>query len=152
MASAPERRPPSGARTRRAVVLAGLAIVCVLVLAPQLRLYVDQQRDIAALREEIGAQEADVQRMQDELALWRDEAYIAAQARERLHVVYPGETAYVVPDPAPDVAGSLRGEDAGRPAAAPEGTWYARVWSSVEAVGAGAAADPVLDAPVVGEG
>ena len=150
MASAPER-PPSGARTRRAVVLAGLAIVCVLVLAPQLRLYVDQQREIGALRQQIDEQEADVARMEDELALWRDEAYIAAQARDRLHVVYPGETAYVVPEPAPGTTGAASSEDVERPAAAPEGTWYARVWSSVEAVGAGGA-DPVLDAPVVGEG
>lgn len=149
MAPAPGR-PPSGARTRRAAVLVGVAIVCVLVLAPQLRLYVDQQREIAALRQQIGEQDADVQRMEDELALWRDEAFIAAQARDRLHVVYPGETAYVVPDPGADAPGSGTPQDADRPAAAPAGTWYARVWSSVEAVGAGAA-DPVLDAPVVGE-
>ena len=150
MAAAPVR-PPSGVRTRRAVVLVGLAIVCVLVLAPQLRLYVDQQRDIAGLRQEIGEQESDLERMEGELALWQDEAYVAAQARERLHLVYPGETAFVVPDAEPAAGGSAVAEDAGRPAAAPEGTWYARVWSSVEAVGVGAA-DPVLDAPVVGEG
>ena len=38
-----------------------------------------------------------------------------------------------------------------RPVAPPEGTWYDRLWSSVEAVGTGTA-DPVQDAPVVGDG
>lgn len=147
MASRPVRQA-SGYRTRRAVVLAGLGIVCAVVLAPQLRLYVDQQRDITAMQQEIDERQAAVTRLDTELGLWQDEAHVAAQARERLNYIYPGETGYVVPDVAGAQAGD--GSDEERPAAPPEGTWYSRVWSSVEAVGVGAD-DPVLDAPVVGE-
>lgn len=155
-------RDDSGPRTRRVVVLLALAVVCALVLAPPLRLYVQQQQDIAALRTEIDQREADVDALETEVGLWDDEAYVAAQARERLNFVMPGEIGYVVPDPEPSVEdGSEPGADVAavqRPDAPPEGTWYDRVWTSVEAVGTGNL-DPVLDEaeapgdaePVVGE-
>ncbi|MGJ7442300.1 FtsB family cell division protein [Aquipuribacter sp. MA13-6] len=141
-------RDDSGPRTRRVVVLLTLAVVCALVLAPPLRLYVEQQQDIAALRAEIDQREYDVAALETEVGLWDDEAYVAAQARERLNFVMPGETGYVVPDPEPaDDGTGAPGADVEavqRPDAPPEGTWYDRVWSSVEAVGTGNL-DPVLD-------
>ncbi len=137
------------------LVLLALGILCVLVLAPPLRLYLQQQRDISDLRSEIVTREATVASLQDEVALWQEDAYVAAQARDRLNFVMPGETGFVVPDPepsdgsaAPDSPEAM--EDA-RPQAPPEGTWYDRLWSSVEAVGTGTS-DPVLDAPQVGDG
>ena len=144
----------TGPRSRRVLVLLALAVLCALVLAPPLRLYLQQQRDIAELRGEIATREADVEALRVEVDLWQEDAYVAAQARERLNFVMPGETGFVVPDPeprpgedqAPTTPGGL--EDA-RPDAPPEGTWYDRLWSSVEAVGTGTS-DPVLDAPVVG--
>ncbi|WP_336924033.1 FtsB family cell division protein [Aquipuribacter sp. SD81] len=164
-------RDPRGARTRRVVVLLALGVVCALVLAPPLRLYVQQQQDIAEVRAEIAEREAAVDRLEGDLELWDDEAYVAAQARERLGLVRPGEVGYVVPEPrtslgADEVAAGTDGAPGAadgtadgalpgtleRPDAAPEGTWYGRLWSSVEAVGAGAAGDPVLDAPVVSDG
>jgi cell division protein FtsB len=157
-AAAQGRGRETGTRTRRVVVLLALGVVCALVLAPPLRLYVQQQQDIAGVRAEIAEREAAVARLEEDLRLWEDEAYVAAQARERLGLVRPGEVGYVVPEP-PD--GLLdEGADGGtaadgavaRPDAPPEGTWYGRLWSSVEAVGAGADGDPVLDAPVVSEG
>ena len=141
-----------------------LAVVCALVLAPPLRLYVQQQQDIAALRGEIAERTDEVDRLETEVGLWGDDAYVAAQARERLNFVRPGEIAYRVPDPAPsaedaadptmssDGTTSLDADDVAaltRPDAAPEGTWYDRLWSSVEAVGTGTV-DPVLDVPAVG--
>lgn len=141
-----------------------LAVVCALVLAPPLRLYVQQQQDIAVLQGEIAQRTDEVDRLETEVGLWGDDAYVAAQARERLNFVRPGEIGYRVPDPAPsteDVAvptmssdgtTSLDEDDVAaltRPDAAPEGTWYDRLWSSVEAVGTGTV-DPVLDVPAVG--
>jgi cell division protein FtsB len=146
-------------RTRRVVVLLALGVVFALVLAPPLRLYVQQQQEIAAVRTEIAEREEGVAALEEELRLWEDEAYVAAQARERLGMVRPGEIGYVVPDPPAEAAAApdpLTGEGVAdalqRPDAAPEGTWYGRLWSSVEAVGAGAAGDPVLDAPHVADG
>lgn len=136
-------------------MLLALAVVCALVLAPPLRLYVQQQQDIAALRGEIEQRQADVDALEDEVALWQEDAYVAAQARDRLNFVMPGEVGYVVPDPEPTLTEGEEGQSLQdgapallRPDAAPEGTWYDRLWSSVEATGAGGA-DPVLDAPVV---
>ena len=143
----------TGPRSRRVVVLLALAVVCALVLAPPLRLYLQQQRDIAGLREEIVAREADVEELRTEVDLWQEDAYVAAQARERLNFVMPGETGFVVPDPEPSAGAASGAEalEAARPDAPPQGTWYDRLWSSVEAVGAGTS-DPVLDAPEVGDG
>lgn len=146
----PDRSPDAGTRTRRVVVLAVLGVVCALVLAPPLRLYAEQQQEVAALREEIAQREPDVARLEGEVSLWGDDAYVAAQARERLGYVMPGETGFVVPDPDQDATtpdGSAQ-DGSPRPGAAPEGTWYDRLWSSVEATGTGVS-DPVLDAPVV---
>ena len=50
-----------------------------------------------------------------------DPAYIAAEARRRLHFVMPGETAYVVIPPEP-AAEEAPGGDA---------PWYAQLWDSV---------------------
>ncbi len=153
-------RDDSGPRTRRVVVLLTLAVVCALVLAPPLRLYIQQQQDIAALRTEIGQREYDVAALETEVGLWDDEAYVAAQARERLNFVMPGETGYVVPDPEPSVDDTEAAGGAGpgsdveavmRPDAPPEGTWYDRIWTSVEAVGSGTL-DPVLDEAEPAEG
>lgn len=147
-------RDDSGPRTRRVVVLLVLAVVCALVLAPPLRLYVEQQRDIAAMRTEIDEREADVAALQTEVGLWDDEAYVAAQARERLNFIMPGETGYVVPDPEPSAddpaPGAAGAPVLARPDAPPEGTWYERVWTSVEAVGTGTL-DPVTDEAAVDE-
>lgn len=147
-------RPDTGPRTRRIVVLLALGVICALVLAPPLRLYVQQQQQISALRGEISDREADVAGLEAEVRLWQEDTYVAAQARERLNFVMPGETGFVVPSPDPtEPAGAVDGAGEmvlARPDADPEGTWYARLWSSVEAVGTGTT-DPVLDAPVVSE-
>lgn len=147
-------RDDSGPRTRRVVVLLSLGVVCALVIAPPLRLYVEQQQDIAALRTEIDQQEYDVAALETEVGLWDDDAYVAAQARARLNFIMPGEIGYVVADPEPSdddpAPGTADVEALTRPDAPPEGTWYDRVWSSVEAVGTGTL-DPVLDEPTVSE-
>lgn len=143
----------TGPRSRRVLVLLALAVVCALVLAPPLRLYLQQQQDISGLRSEIAQREADVAALRTEVGLWQEDTYVAAQARDRLNFVMPGETGFVVPDPEPAPGASEAATPGAlgdvRPDAPPEGTWYDRLWSSVEAVGTGTA-DPVLDAPVVG--
>ena len=151
----PEGGRDTGPRSRRVVVLLALAVVCALVLAPPLRLYLQQQRDIAGLRDEIAAREADVEGLRTEVDLWQEDAYVAAQARERLNFVMPGETGFVVPDPEPSgrraAAGRRRSEAArpGRPARRAPGTTGCGRASRRSAP---APRDPVLDAPEVGDG
>jgi len=76
-----------------ALVLLGLAVV---VLAPSLRLLVEQQQQISALERSVEEQRAQVADVEAELGRWSDPAYIEAQARQRLLFIYPGEYSYIV--------------------------------------------------------
>ncbi|MBX3091648.1 MAG: septum formation initiator family protein [Cryobacterium sp.] len=71
-------------------------VLTVVVLAPSLRIFVEQQQQLAQLRAEVEAQKAGVKDLGDERARWDDPSYIEAQARERLNYVYPGEYSYLV--------------------------------------------------------
>jgi hypothetical protein len=59
---------------------------------------------------------------------WRDPAYVAAQARQRLHFVRPGETAYVLLDP-----GETPARLVPKSAVAPDRPWFSDLWASVDA-------------------
>jgi len=76
----------------------GLVVLSVIVLAPGLRILVEQQQQLQELRQSVGKQETAVEDLQDEVARWSDPAYIEAQARDRLLYVYPGEFSYLVID------------------------------------------------------
>lgn len=129
VAGRPKREPVAPRRsplTPRAAVLALVAAGLLASAALPMREYVKQRSEIDALesaqsaqRERVAALEAEKQRLQDP-------AYIAAEARRRLHFVLPGETAYVVLAPEP---GTLEQEKA----KGPEAPWYSQVWGSVEA-------------------
>lgn len=105
-------------------------VICALVLslAYPARQYVQQRRRAVELAERIQIQEDRVQALEKQKARWSDPAYVKAQARLRLHFVMPGETSYVVIGPkalAPGVAvAAAQGGAAG--------TWYGRLWSSVQ--------------------
>ena len=73
-------------------------VLTVVVLAPSLRIFVQQQQQIAQLRADVQAQKDGVKNLGDERARWDDPSYIEAQARERLNYVYPGEYSYLVID------------------------------------------------------
>jgi len=102
-----ETAPERWLRTLRAsgfsAIALGLLILAVVVLAPSLRLLVEQQQQIAALERSVEAQRAEVAGLESELSRWSDPAYIEAQARERLLFIYPGEYSYLVTG-APDQA------------------------------------------------
>jgi cell division protein FtsB len=121
----------AGGLTTRAAVL-GL-VVCALLMsaALPLREFLGQRSQIAELRQQQRAATARVKALEEQKARLEDPAYTAALARDRLHFVRPGETAYVVIAPsAPPVAP----KDAQRAAAAPSGPeapWYSQVWGSV---------------------
>lgn len=75
-----------------------LLVTALIVLAPSLRLLVEQQNEIAALEREVAEQQAAVEGLQTEIDRWSDPAYIEAQARDRLLYVYPGDISYLVID------------------------------------------------------
>ena len=75
-----------------------LIVAALVVLAPSLRLLVEQQQEIAALERRVAEQQAVVDQLQTEIDRWQDPAYIEAQARDRLLYVYPGDISYLVID------------------------------------------------------
>ena len=102
------------------VVLAALAVT----LAIPVRAWLSQQAEIAALEADVAAAQTRVADLELELEDWNDPAFVIAQARSRLHFVFPGEVGYVV-----------LGED-DRPVAPQaeedpdQGAWYSRLWES----------------------
>lgn len=110
----------------------GLALgLLVLGLAMPVRAWFAQRAEIAALQAEVEATAAQVAELTVLKERWTDPAFIAAEARRRLHFVLPGEVGYVALDAD------------GRPAAeslsaqAQENLpWFEALWGSVAAADA----------------
>ncbi|MHA7986036.1 FtsB family cell division protein [Rathayibacter sp. CAU 1779] len=83
------------------LVMLGLVVLGVLVIAPTLHLYIDQQREIAQLQKNNTDTAATIANLKKQEANWSDPDYIKAQARGRLLFVMPGETSYLVIDDRP---------------------------------------------------
>lgn len=133
------RRPESGWRgrvggavsnrfARRAVVLLSIVAFLAVILGSTVAAWIHQRGQIAALRDQVAAQEQDVATLRAEQERWSDPAYVEQQARQRLKFVRPGEKSYTVLDPAPKP---------GTPAVAPDVAqprdllpWYETVWES----------------------
>ena len=75
-----------------------LIVGALVVLAPSLRILVEQQQEIAALEQRVEQQQAVVDELQTDIDRWKDPAYIEAQARDRLLYVYPGDITYLIVD------------------------------------------------------
>lgn len=122
----PGLRIAGGRLTGRAGILA-LALCAVMVtIAYPLQQYLAQRSQIAALNARNAATARQVAQLQAELAKWSDPAYVAIQARERLHYVKPGEIGFIVPNPATD------SEPLGMPTPTSTQPWYDRLWSTVK--------------------
>ena len=142
------------ARTRGSRNLTGRAAVVLLVLgalivsyAQSLRVWFDQHQQVSALQQEIRDREKRVAELNDEISRWGDDAYVKAQARQRLGWVMPGEVGYRVIG-----ADGSGGAPTGLPSAPSDGTtdaqkptWYTKLWGSVE--GAGTPPAPATPAP-----
>lgn len=81
-----------------AFAILGLIVLSVVVLAPSLRILVEQQKQIAELRVAVEQEKDSVENIERNLDRWRDPAYIESQARDRLNYVYPRDYTYLVID------------------------------------------------------
>jgi len=84
-----------------AVVMFGLMVMAVLVLAPTIRLYTQQQQQVSKLAAQNHAEQAKIDALNQQIQDWDDPAYVKAQARDRLLYVMPGETSYLIIDDVP---------------------------------------------------
>ncbi len=128
-----EREPRRANLTGRAAMLALVVCLLAISLAYPLREYLSQRGDIADYRATVAAQEKKVAALQREHRRWNDEAYVQAQARERLHFVMPGETSYVVLGS--DEAISADGVVEATPEKSARSPWFTDLWHSVEVAG-----------------
>ena len=118
-----------GSAARRAAILAAVVCVLTLTIAGPVRTYFGQRTEMkqleaseAQLREQI----AELEQQKDKLG---DPVFIAAQARERLGFVMPGEIPYQVQLPPGAV---VQGAPSDQPTAVKNGDpWYTALWSTI---------------------
>lgn len=116
-----------GLSTGKAVILAIVVGALALTLAVPLRTYFTQRAEAAQLAQERIELEADLAKLRDRRAQQQDPAYVRSEARDRLRLVMPGETPYIVQVP---------GIEAPAPPAAPTQSkapepWYTELWRSI---------------------
>jgi len=130
------RNPPAqetagsgvGSLTGRALaLLITIAVVGVLLAVP-VRNWFGQRAEIAELRAQIEVTQERVDSLQLEQQRWDDPAFIAAEARRRLHFVNPGEIGYV----ALGADGRPAAETISELAAERNPAWYAKLWGAVQ--------------------
>ena len=101
-------RPKTRAKTRSETAtldVVGWAIIGLVVILVLFVVYVPAQNyfsgkaEIARLQEEIAANELAKEELTAEIAQYQDEEFIRQEARRRLGVVEPGETAWRIIDP-----------------------------------------------------
>ncbi|BBX31432.1 septum formation initiator [Mycolicibacterium mageritense DSM 44476 = CIP 104973] len=120
-----------GSSARRAAILAAVVCVLTLTIAGPVRTYFAQRTEMKQLKateEQLRAQIAELEQQKVKLA---DPVFIAAQARERLGFVMPGDTPYQVqlpPTAAVPADPGLPVPGATVPAGQP---WYTSLWHTI---------------------
>ncbi|MEV6277959.1 septum formation initiator family protein [Nocardia sp. NPDC051832] len=116
-----------GLPTGKAVILAVVVCALALTLAVPMRTYFSQRAEAAELAQQRRDLEADLARLRDRRAQQQDQRYIISEARNRLRLVMPGETPYIVQVP---------GIEAPAPPPAPTQAktpdpWYTELWETI---------------------
>ena len=148
MESAPEQWLRNIRLSGFTFVMLGLIILAVIVLAPSLRLVIEQQQQLAELTTAVEQQKEAVADLESNVDRWSDPAYIEAQARDRLKYVFPGDFTYSVKGD-----GSELTTTDGAPISAEIQTtqvdWMQTVVSSIFTAGLTDAPAATLESPVV---
>nr|MDT0657931.1 septum formation initiator family protein [Micromonospora sp. DSM 115978] len=118
--------------TGRLTVLFAVLIALALGYTYPIRVYLNQQADIAQMEAAQAAQREHIGELTEQAALWQDPEYIKIQARERFYMVLPGEVPLVV---LIDEEGAARqaGQATGQSAETERDPWYDTLWSSIQA-------------------
>lgn len=104
------------------LVVVGLALVTTVIPFSQI---VEQQNRLETASEELAAVEAENQILEAEVNALQTPAEIERLAREKLGYVMPGETAYVILDPA-DTSTTMVVSVPAEPERVP---WYRAIWN-----------------------
>ena len=118
-----------GSAARRAAILAAVVCVLTLTIAGPVRTYFAQRTEMKQLKAteaQLRSQIADLEEQKVKLA---DPVFIAAQARERLGFVMPGDIPYQVQLPANAAAPSTPGNEP--EAKRNDQPWYTALWHTI---------------------
>ncbi|XNZ00511.1 septum formation initiator family protein [Micrococcus luteus] len=128
---------PARSVTGRSLVVIAVIFIAATLMAPTLRVYLNQSLEIAAAEQDIQDQRRQKAEYEDRIARWEDEDFVKQQARDRLDLVMPGETLYRVTgqdrlEQVPEEDASTREQpvDEGLPWA--EGLWDSVVRAATE--------------------
>ncbi|MDI9895047.1 septum formation initiator family protein [Rhodococcus sp. IEGM 1381] len=128
-----------GLSTGRAVILGVVVCALALTLAVPLRTYFSQRSELESVLAERQALQNDVDDLRTQKSQLDEPSRIAADARERLRFVMPGETPYQVQLPG-DYGKTL--EELATDSA-PTGPWYTDLWNTaVQPQGSNEPAEP----------
>ena len=122
--------------TVRAMVFSCVLLLAFVLVYPTLHSYLQQRVEVDQLRGQVESARQRNDDLEADLKRWDDQAYVRAQARERLSFVMPGEKAFrvidpeTVPDTPPAADGPASVLDSGSTL-----PWYQNVWESVQVAG-----------------
>jgi cell division protein FtsB len=117
-----------GFTARRAAVLAAVICVLTLTIAGPVRTYFAQRTEMNQLAASEAALRRQISDLEQKKVKLGDPAYIAAQARERLGFVKPGDIPFQVQLP-PTAATPQPGSDTAKPASSDP--WYTSLWHTI---------------------
>lgn len=141
-----ESQSQSWLRSIRMSGFAGLVlailVLFIVVLAPGLRTLLEQRQQIADLQSAVDQQRDNVEDLKEQRARWDDQAYIRAQARDRLFYVMPGEYPYLIIDDIPADAAAAGTPPATAQLQATPVDWAASLYSSYLSAGLSDAPPP----------
>ena len=115
----------------RWLVVVTVAFILAITLAPPLQNYFAQRAQINSLRAQVNDSNNALEKAREELAKWNDPEYVATQARQRLHFVFPRERQSIILD-APKSEEEANGPVAPISTLIPNGLpWYGRLIASI---------------------
>lgn len=117
------------------LLMLALVILAVIVLAPNLRILIEQRAQIAQLEQTVQEAGESVEELTDEVARWSDPAYIESKARDRLNYVFPGDVSYLVVGDAAHEEGTENGLPISDQIQTTRTDWMASLLSSIYTAG-----------------
>jgi cell division protein FtsB len=134
-----------GSAARRAAILAALVCVLTLTIAGPVRTYFAQRTEMKQLKATEAQLREQIADLEEQKVKLGDPVFVAAQARERLGFVMPGDIPYQVQLPA---NAALPGGPGGEPATAKrDEPWYTSLWHTIADAPHGVSPTIAPDAP-----
>ncbi|OKL50274.1 hypothetical protein BM477_02480 [Boudabousia marimammalium] len=117
----------------RSFAIIALLVFLLLFLSRPVKNLLAQEQEIQHIKAQIATEQERQQQLKDLIAQWDDDEYVAAQARARLGYARPGETQYLVIDPAAKAKQLAKAE--GQALEGPPRPWFRVMSDSLAAAG-----------------